>query len=299
MRLYHDEVVDFWREGPARRGSSRAAGCRACSGARCLERVGREEAGGAACSQDDRARVRDRPLCARAPPGLLRRARALLGALRSCSIGYNTLAAMVFAGTARYRTPWDFLLAILAAFALAARVGACPPSAAPPTGRRRQSALVERLDPRDTALRGELVDARGERRLPSRRHLQGRRRARRSRPRGPRHQRAGRRCRSPRRRRSRKPADRARDHRPRALHRLERDHAEALPERRDDDDRGALDRLLHRRHEAEKSDGILSPSSRAYALSAGASGPRPATSSVTPAPDRVPARARAAARGGP
>ena len=35
-------------------------------------------------------------------------------------LSYNTLAAMVFAGTARYRTPWDFLLAILAAFALAA-----------------------------------------------------------------------------------------------------------------------------------------------------------------------------------
>ena len=33
-------------------------------------------------------------------------------------VGYNTVAAMVFAGTARYRAPWDFLLAILAAFAL-------------------------------------------------------------------------------------------------------------------------------------------------------------------------------------
>ena len=27
--------------------------------------------------------------------------------------------AMVFAGTVRYRAPWDFLLALLAAFALA------------------------------------------------------------------------------------------------------------------------------------------------------------------------------------
>jgi hypothetical protein len=34
-------------------------------------------------------------------------------------LAYNTLAAAVFAGTARYRAPWDFLLAILAAFALA------------------------------------------------------------------------------------------------------------------------------------------------------------------------------------
>jgi len=34
--------------------------------------------------------------------------------------GYNTLAAVVFAGAVRYRAPWDFLLALLAAFALAA-----------------------------------------------------------------------------------------------------------------------------------------------------------------------------------
>ena len=40
--------------------------------------------------------------------------------LAALMLGYNTLAAMVFAGTARYRAPWDFLLALLAAFALAA-----------------------------------------------------------------------------------------------------------------------------------------------------------------------------------
>jgi hypothetical protein len=28
---------------------------------------------------------------------------------------YDTLAAMLFAGTTRYRVPWDFLLALLAA----------------------------------------------------------------------------------------------------------------------------------------------------------------------------------------
>ena len=32
---------------------------------------------------------------------------------------YNTLMAMLFAGTVRYRVPWDFLLALLAAFPLA------------------------------------------------------------------------------------------------------------------------------------------------------------------------------------
>ena len=40
-------------------------------------------------------------------------------------LSYNTLLAMVFAGTVRYRAPWDFLLALLAAFALA-RLGSRP-----------------------------------------------------------------------------------------------------------------------------------------------------------------------------
>lgn len=33
-------------------------------------------------------------------------------------LAYNTLLAMAFAGTVRYRAPWDFVLALLAAFAL-------------------------------------------------------------------------------------------------------------------------------------------------------------------------------------
>ena len=39
-------------------------------------------------------------------------------ALAALLLGFNTLMAMVFAGTMRYRAPWDFLLALLAAFAL-------------------------------------------------------------------------------------------------------------------------------------------------------------------------------------
>ena len=48
------------------------------------------------------------------------------------------------------------------------------------------------------------------------------------------------------------PADRGGDHRPRALHRLERDHPEALAHRRHDDDRRLLDRALDRRDVAEE-----------------------------------------------
>jgi 4-amino-4-deoxy-L-arabinose transferase-like glycosyltransferase len=39
-------------------------------------------------------------------------------ALAALLLGFNTAMAMVFAGTVRYRAPWDFVLALLAAFAL-------------------------------------------------------------------------------------------------------------------------------------------------------------------------------------
>ena len=39
-------------------------------------------------------------------------------ALAALLLAFKTLMAMVFAGTTRYRAPWDFLLALLAAFAL-------------------------------------------------------------------------------------------------------------------------------------------------------------------------------------
>ena len=39
-------------------------------------------------------------------------------ALAVALLAYNTIVATIFAGTVRYRVPWDFLLALLAAFAL-------------------------------------------------------------------------------------------------------------------------------------------------------------------------------------
>ena len=39
-------------------------------------------------------------------------------ALAGLLLGFNTVMAMVFAGTVRYRAPWDFVLALLAAFAV-------------------------------------------------------------------------------------------------------------------------------------------------------------------------------------
>ena len=77
---------------------------------------------------------------------------------------------------------------------------------------------------------------------------------------------------------SREPADGGGDHGAASLHRLQRDHPEALAERRDDDDRGLLDRALHRRDVAEEADGVARR--LAGARSAGSSGPVPARSSV-------------------
>ena len=54
-------------------------------------------------------------------------------------------------------------------------------------------------------------------------------------------------------------ADRGGDHGPRPLHRLERDHAEALAERRHDDGERLLDRALHRRDVAEEPHGAVEP----------------------------------------
>ena len=60
-------------------------------------------------------------------------------ALALLLLGYQTLVAMLFAGATRYRVPWDFLIAIMAAAginAIAERVArqraysGVPPSAA-------------------------------------------------------------------------------------------------------------------------------------------------------------------------
>ena len=41
-----------------------------------------------------------------------------LAALTVLLLGYQTLVAMLFVGETRYRVPWDFLIALLAARAL-------------------------------------------------------------------------------------------------------------------------------------------------------------------------------------
>ena len=95
-------------------------------------------------------------------------------------------------------------------------------------------------------------------------------------------------------------ADRRGDHRPGALHRLERDHAEALAHRRDDDDGGPLDRALDRRDVAEEADGVGDARARARARAAPARAGRGRRCRARgPGPPAARPRTRAAGRCGP
>ncbi len=117
MRLYRDEVVDFWREHPAEKGLL------ALQATRLLWNPVPRESDETGSGSARLARKTVEPafvvlLYAFAIVGVFVAPPRFVG-LALLMLAYNTLAAMLFAGTARYRTPWDFLLAILAAFALA------------------------------------------------------------------------------------------------------------------------------------------------------------------------------------
>ena len=116
MRLYRDEVVDFWREHPGEKGLLTIQATRMLWSP--VPRESDESGSGTARL----ARKTIEPafviaLYTLAVVGLFVAPLHFVG-LALLMVGYNTVAAMVFAGTARYRAPWDFLLAILAAFAL-------------------------------------------------------------------------------------------------------------------------------------------------------------------------------------
>ena len=117
MRLYRDEVVDFWREHPGEKALLAVQATRMLWSP--VPRESDESGSGAARL----ARRSVEPafviaLFVLALVGVFVAPPHFVG-LAALMLGYNTLAAMVFAGTARYRAPWDFLLAVLAAFALA------------------------------------------------------------------------------------------------------------------------------------------------------------------------------------
>ena len=116
--FYRDEVLDFWRDHPGEK--ARLA----------VQAVGMLWSPFLSVTADDEAQQGASDVAQRTiEPAfvLLLYAFALWGAflaprrfvaLATLLLGFNTLMAMVFAGTVRYRAPWDFVLALLAAFAL-------------------------------------------------------------------------------------------------------------------------------------------------------------------------------------
>jgi 4-amino-4-deoxy-L-arabinose transferase-like glycosyltransferase len=115
--FYRDEVFDFWRDQPGEKGRL------------AVQAVGMLWSPFLSVTADDAAQQGASDLAQRTvEPAfvLLLYAFALWGAflaprrfvaLAVLLLGFNTLMAMVFAGTVRYRAPWDFVLALLAAFA--------------------------------------------------------------------------------------------------------------------------------------------------------------------------------------
>lgn len=129
MRLYRDRVLAFWRDHPDEKLRLAGQAARMLWQPTVHETRGRPGAG----TWLDGARRFVEPLYmgalyALAAPGLLLAGRRFLS-LALLLLAYQTVLAMAFAGATRYRVPWDFLVAVLAACslrALAARVA--PPS---------------------------------------------------------------------------------------------------------------------------------------------------------------------------
>ena len=118
MRLYRDEVLDFWREQPGEK--ARLAGQATLmlwSPRVTVAAEGEKNAGlgGAARSWVEPAFMV--ALYALALVGAWLGPRRFVG-VAVALLAYQTLMAMVFAGTVRYRAPWDFLVALLAAIAV-------------------------------------------------------------------------------------------------------------------------------------------------------------------------------------
>ena len=118
MRFYRGLVTDFWREHPGEKGKL------ALQATRMLwsptESAGEDALARTGVAQNARTYVEPAymtVLYALALGGAFLAGRRFV-VLAVLLLGYQTAAAMVFAGTARYRTPWDFLLALLAAVAL-------------------------------------------------------------------------------------------------------------------------------------------------------------------------------------
>ena len=115
MRFYQERVIDFWREHPDAKLRLAGQAARLLWQPHVLETEGRPGAG----TWQDTARSIVEPafmitLYCLAVIGLFVLPRSFV-ALALLLLGYQTFVAMLFAGATRYRVPWDFLIALLAA----------------------------------------------------------------------------------------------------------------------------------------------------------------------------------------
>ncbi len=120
MRYYRQLVIDFWAEHPGEKVRLAGQAARLLWQPNVLETEGRPGAG----TWQDTARSVIEPafmiaLYALAVIGLFVLPRSFV-ALALLLLTYQTLVAMLFAGATRYRVPWDFLIAIMAAAGIGA-----------------------------------------------------------------------------------------------------------------------------------------------------------------------------------
>ena len=120
MRFFREKVVDFWREHPGEKARLAGQAVRLLWQPNVLETEGRPGAG----TWRDTARSVVEPvfmiaLYALAAVGLFALPRSFI-VLALVLLGYQTAVAMLFAGATRYRVPWDFLIALMAAAGIAA-----------------------------------------------------------------------------------------------------------------------------------------------------------------------------------
>jgi hypothetical protein len=111
-------VIDFWREYPGEKARlARQAVLMLWRPASTVEGDEPSRSGASGWVRDAAEPAYVLALYVLAVAGLFVAPRRYV-ALAVLLLAYNTATAMVFAGTARYRIPWDFLLALLAGFAL-------------------------------------------------------------------------------------------------------------------------------------------------------------------------------------
>jgi hypothetical protein len=116
--FYRDEVLDFWEDEPGEKGrlAVQAVGM-LWSPFLSVEADESGQQGLSGTAQETVEPAFVIALYALAFLGVFFAPRRFV-VLAVLVLGFNTAMAMVFAGTVRYRAPWDFVLALLAAFAL-------------------------------------------------------------------------------------------------------------------------------------------------------------------------------------